>query len=111
MLTLTQCISAVSNNIKGINVDIYNKNTNMIEDDSSKSYFVIGIGFRVYGGHWPFYDQIDPIFLLKFGKTSFKILGLNSDECIDFVEGDKLIGHYPHYPFFIGFVCGVWIDI
>ena len=110
-MILPQSISALTNNTKRMTADLYDINENIIEDDSSKSYFVIGIGFRVYGGHWPFYDEIQPVFLLKFGKTYFRILGLNSDDCIDFVEGDQLIGHYPHYPFFIGFVCGIWIDI
>ena len=69
MTILPQSISALTNNIKEIHADLYDIKENIIEDDSSKSYFVIGIGFRVYGGHWPFYDEIQPVFLLKFGGS------------------------------------------
>ena len=84
---------------------------NHIDDDSPR-YFVIGIGIYIYGGTWPMYDEIHPIFLIRFGKTDRHILGPKCDERIDFMEGDKFIGHYPYLnPFLIGFVCGIWIDV
>ena len=86
---------------------------NRQDDDSPRIYFVIGIGMYICGGTWPAYDEICPIFLIKFGKPLDQhILIPKSGEQIDFIEGDKFIGYYPFLnPIGIGFVCGIWIDI
>jgi len=86
---------------------------NYIDDDSPRIYFVIGIGMYIEGGTWPVYDEICPIFLIRFGKPlDCHILGFKCGERIDFVEGDKFIGYYPFLnPIGIGFVFGIWIDI
>ena len=86
---------------------------NHIDDESPRIYFVIGIGIYVEGGTWPAYEEIYPIFLIRFGKPSGRhILGPNCGERIDFIEGDKFIGYYPFLnPIGIGIVCGIWIDI
>ena len=59
------------------------------------------------------YDEICPIFLIRFGiPFNLDILGNKCGERIDFMEGDKFIGYYPFLnPIGIGFVCGIWIDI
>lgn len=89
-----------------------NCNINHIDGDSPRIYFVIGIGLYIYGGTWPMYDEISPIFLIRFGKTDCYILGHKCGERIDFMEGDKFIGYYPFLnPIGIGFVCGIWIDV
>lgn len=84
-----------------------------IDEDSTRIYFVTGIGMYIEGGTWPAYEEISPIFLIRFGKTSgCQILYHNCGERIDFIEGDKFIGHYPYLnPIGIGFVCGIWIDV
>jgi hypothetical protein len=89
-----------------------NCNNNQIELDYTRIYFVIGIGIHIYGGTWPMYDEVCPIFLIRFGRSGLDILGTYSGKCIDFMEGDKLIGYYPFLnPIGIGFVCGIWIDV
>lgn len=87
-----------------------NCSINHIDDDSPRIYFVIGIGMYIDEGTWPYYNEIWPIFLIRFGKTGLHILGPKCGERIDFVEGDKFIGYYP-FLIGIGFVCGIWIDI
>ena len=82
-----------------------------IDDDPPRIYFVIGIGMYIDDGTWPYYNEIWPIFLIRFGKPLGRhILGPKSGERIDFIEGDKFIGYYP-FLIGIGFVCGIWIDI
>ena len=90
-----------------------NCSNNHIDGDSPRIYFVIGIGMYMEGGTWPVYDEICPIFLIRFGKPLDRhILGPKCGERIDFIEGDKFIGYYPFLnPIGIGFVCGIWIDI
>ena len=91
------------------------KHTVQLIAEGAKIYFVIGIGFYMEGGIWPIFDEICPIFLIRFGKglsLGHRILGPKSGERIDFIEGDKFIGYYPFLnPIGIGFVCGIWIDI
>jgi hypothetical protein len=89
------------------------KNTVQLTQQDAEIYFVIGIGMYIEGGTWPVVDFISPIFLIRFGKTlGPHILGPKSGEQIDFIEGDKFIGHYPYLnPIGIGFVCGIWIDV
>ncbi len=91
------------------------KHTIQLTKVGAKIYFVIGIGFYMEGGTWPVFDEICPIFLIRFGKglsLGSRILGPKSGERIDFIEGDKFIGYYPFLnPIGIGFVCGIWIDI
>ena len=76
-------------------------------------YFVIGIGIYIEGGTWPGWDEIYPIFLIRFGKPFGPyILYHDCGESIDFFEGDKFFGYYPFLnPIGIGFVCGLWIDV
>lgn len=97
---------------KAIKTNYSNK---YIDNNSSTIYFVIGIGFYMEGGTWPVFDEICPIFLIRFGKglpLDHRILGPKSGERIDFIEGDKFIGYYPFLnPIGIGFVCGIWIDM
>ena len=91
-----------------------NCSINHMDDDSPRIYFVIGIGmYYMEGGTWPAYEEICPIFLIRFGKPSGRhILGPKCGERIDFIEGDKFIGYYPFLnPIGIGIVCGIWIDI
>jgi len=87
-------------------------NCENIEYQYTRIYFVVGIGIYIYGGTWPMYDEVCPIIFLRFGKSGLSILGGHSGKCIDFIEGDKLIGYYPFLnPIGIGFVCGIWIDV
>ena len=76
-------------------------------------YFAIGIGIYIEGGTWPGWDEIYPIFLIRFGKPFGPyILYHDCGESIDFFEGDKFFGYYPFLnPIGIGFVCGLWIDV
>jgi hypothetical protein len=90
--------------------------TNCYNDNFDKQYkniyFVIGIGIHIYGGTWPMYDMVCPIFFIRLGRSGLDILGTKSGKCIDFMEGDRLIGYYPFLnPIGIGFVCGIWIDV
>jgi len=90
-----------------------NCSINHVDNDSPRIYFVIGIGIYIEGGTWPVYDEICPIFFIRFGKPlDSHILGPKSGEHIDFIEGDKFVGYYPFLnPIGIGFVFGIWIDI
>jgi hypothetical protein len=89
-----------------------NCENNNIEYNYTRIYFVIGFGIYIYGGTWPMYDEVCPIFLIRFGRSGLDILRTYSGKCIDFMEGDKLIGYYPFLnPIGIGFVCGIWIDV
>jgi hypothetical protein len=89
-----------------------NFSNDITDDKYTRKYFVIGIGIHIYGGTWPMYDEVCPIFLIRFGRSGLDILGHYSGKCIDFMEGDKLIGYYPFLnPIGIGFVCGIWIDV
>ena len=92
------------------------KKTNCYSDNFDKQYkniyFVIGIGIHIYGGTWPMYDEVCPIFFIRLSRSGLDILGSKSSKCIDFMEGDRLIGYYPFLnPIRIGFVCGIWIDV
>ena len=87
------------------------KHTVQLTKAEAKIYFVIGIGMYMEGGTWPVYDEICPIFLIRFGKNPH-ILTPKCGERINFIRGDKFIGYYPFLnPIGIGFVCGIWIDI
>jgi hypothetical protein len=87
------------------------KHTVQLTKEEAEIYFVIGIGMYIDEGTWPYYNEIWPIFLIRFGKPlGPHILGPKSSECINFIEGDKFIGYYP-FLIGIGFVCGIWIDI
>ena len=90
-----------------------NCNINHVLNESPRIYFVIGIGIYIEGGTWPVYDEICPIFLIRFGKPlDCHILGPKCGERIDFVRGDKFVGYYPFLnPIGIGFVFGIWIDL
>jgi hypothetical protein len=90
--------------------------TNCFDDNVDKQYkniyFVIGIGIHIYGGTWPMYDEVCPIFFIRISRLGLDILGPKSGKCIDFMEGDRLIGYYPFLnPIGIGFVWGIWIDV
>jgi len=93
---------------ESIKTNCYN---DIMEKQYKEIYFVIGIGIHIYGGTWPMYDEVCPIFFIRIGRSGLDILGAKSGKCIDFMEGDKLIGYYPFLnPIGIGFVCGIWID-
>jgi hypothetical protein len=85
---------------------------NLKDDELTRVSFVIGIGIYIYGGTWPIYDEISPIFLIRLGKPfNLDIHGNRCGERIDFMQGDKFIGYYPFLnPIGVDFVCGIWID-
>ena len=94
---------------ESIKTNFYNTS---LDKQYTNIYFVIGIGIHIYGGTWPMYDEVCPIFFIRIDRSGIDILGDRSSKCIDFMEGDKLIGYYPFLnPIGIGFVCGIWIDV
>ena len=102
----------------------------LTNQETTRIYFVIGIGFYIHDGTWPVVHEISPIFMLKIGFFECKFISFyhnpDNDE-INFIEGDKFFGYSPNMNiikwsifrllgidwgdnFAIGLVYGIWID-